>query len=933
MHSRLRFVLLVLSLGLISQVSAQIKLTGKILNTKNEPLPGVSLKLVGTQTGTSTDVEGRYTLTLAPGKKYDLEISTSGYSSKLVSGIEVGTGLDNTLDIVLEMAVKDIAGVTVKATSRRQESTNSLMVFQKNNTALSSGLAADFIRRTPDKNTGEVLRRVSGASIQDNKFVIVRGLSDRYNSALINGAQLPSSEPDKKAFSFDVIPASLIDNIIINKTATPDLTGEFAGGLVQIQTKDIPTTNQLILGVSLGFNLQSAFKDFVSNERGSTDWLGFDNQRSLPSGYPRKYSDFSRLSAAEQIEVARSFNNDVYKEKKSTAAPIQQYTLTWSNAIRGKNGGTFGSIIGLTYRTSTLIFDATKELFEKGDNGQQFFDYTDHQNKYTVSWGAVANFAWTKKKHKIAFKNLFNQLLDDNFYSRTGINTENLQDVQLRSSVLNQRSLYSAQLEGTHQLDFKDIKFAWNLNYAFNNKQQPDLRVQTYGRSIGTSDPYHINLRGNNTNRFWSDLKDNTFGYNASATIPFNLGRQSQSLKVGGAATLRLRDFSSIILGYKEPTDQSLLALPYDEIFNPSNFGGNGFQLTTDLQNPQDKYYGISALSAGYFMFDNKLSNKVRLVWGTRFENFEQFLKSNQSGTDKAQVINTDKFDVLPSMNLTISPNTKTNLRFAASRTVARPEFREIAPFSFFDFEQIASTSGTPNLKRSSILNGDIRYELYPKAGELLSLGVFYKDFTDPIELRLNSASVATRRQYQFQNAEKAQLIGVEAEFRKNLSFLSSKAAWLEKLYFNGNVSVIFSEVTLGNVDASGNKLASTERPLQGQSPYLVNAGFQYDGDKGTNVSLLYNRIGQRLAFVGNNDFGDIYEAPRDLVDFQISQKIMNKKGEIRLTVSDILNQGVTTYENRDTKKVYVGATDRTFSSYEPGTTITVGFTYNLDLK
>jgi hypothetical protein len=932
MYSRLRLVFFVLFLGLSSFVIAQTKLTGKVLNNKNEPVAGVSIKITGIQGGAITDVEGRYSLNLIAGKKYEIGFSASGYSAKLVNDIEVGPGLDNELNIVLEIAVKNIGGVTVKATSRRQENTNSLLVFQKNNTAMSSGLAADFIRRTPDKNTGEVLRRVSGASIQDNKFVIVRGLSDRYNSAMINGAQMPSSEPDKKAFSFDVIPSNLIDNIIINKTATPDLTGEFAGGLVQIQTKDIPTSNQLSFGASLGFNTQSAFKDFVSNERGSNEWVGFSD-RGLPSSYPKKYLDFSKLSAADQIIVAKSFKDNVYNETQSTAAPVQQYNLTWSNAIKGKKGGAFGSVLGITYRNSKLLYTATKELFEKGASGQQFFDYTDLQNKYTVSWGAIANIAWTKGKHKIAFKNLFNQLLDDNYYSRTGINTENLQDVSLRSSVLNQRSLYTTQLEGTHQIGWKNIKFAWNLNYAFNNKQQPDLRVQTYGKSIGTSNPFSINLRGNNTNRFFSDLKDNAFGYNASATVPFNLGKQSHSMKIGGAATVRLRDFSAIILGYKEPVDPSLLTLPYNQIFQAQNFSNTGFQFSTDLQNPQDKYYGVSALSAGYIMFDNKLSSKVRLVWGSRVENFEQFLKSNQAGTDKAQVINTDKLDVLPSINLTISPNIKTNIRIAASRTVARPEFREIAPFTFFDFEQIASTAGSPDLNRSSIINGDLRFELYPKAGEILSLGAFYKDFTDPIELRLNSASVATRRQYQFQNAEKARLFGVEAEFRKSLSFLSAKAEWLEKLYFNGNVSVITSEVTLGNVDASGNKLTSTQRPLQGQSPYLINAGFQYDSEKGTNLSLLYNRIGERLSLVGNDDFGDIYEKARDLVDFQISQKIMKKKAEVRLTVSDIFNQPFATYENRDSKKIFNSGVDRTFSSYKPGTTITVGFIYNLNLK
>jgi outer membrane receptor protein involved in Fe transport len=454
----------------------------------------------------------------------------------------------------------------------------------------------------------------------------------------------------------------------------------------------------------------------------------------------------------------------------SKAAPIQTYNLTWANVKRFKNGSALGSVVGLTYRQSKMLYNAQRTLYEKGDNGQAFFDYSDKQNKYSVTWGGIANIAWSYKKHKIAFKNLFNQLFEDNYYGRTGINTENLQDVSLRSSVLNQRSLYSAQLEGTHQFFANNTKVQWNVNYALNAKDQPDLRVQTYGRSIGTNEAFRINLRGNNTNRFTSGLTDHVFGYNASVSVPFEIKGVKQTIKAGGAATVRLRDFKAFIFGYAEPSNQALLTLPYDQIFNKENFGGNGFLLSTDLQNIQDKYYGMSALSAGYVMMDNKLSEKIRIVWGSRFEYFEQFLKSNTAGTDKALVVNTKKFDVLPSLNFTFSPNSKTNLRVAASRTVARPEFREIAPFTFFDFEQIASTQGNESLKRSSIINTDIRYEMYPNAGEVLSFGAFYKNFIDPIELRLNSASVATRRQYQFQNAEKATLYGIEAEFRKSLS-------------------------------------------------------------------------------------------------------------------------------------------------------------------
>ncbi|MFY8047177.1 MAG: TonB-dependent receptor plug domain-containing protein, partial [Chitinophagaceae bacterium] len=248
-----------------------------------------------------TNVEGRFSIVLEAGKKYSVEVTAVSFSPKTITDIEVGKDLDNNLDIILKPAVKDLEGILIKSTStRRQENTVALLNFQRNNSALSSVLAADFIRQTPDRNTGEVLKRVSGASIQDNKYVVVRGLSDRYNQALLNDAPMPSSEPDKKAFSFDMIPAAMIDNIIINKTATPDLPGEFAGGLVQVNTKDIPSKSQLSVGFSLGYNTQSTFQDFTSNPRNSLDWLGFDDgSRSLPSALPG-VSDYRAQSDAQK---------------------------------------------------------------------------------------------------------------------------------------------------------------------------------------------------------------------------------------------------------------------------------------------------------------------------------------------------------------------------------------------------------------------------------------------------------------------------------------------------------------------------------------------------------------------------------------------------------------------------------------------------------
>lgn len=922
-------------LGLVLLSFAQnIKLSGKVINNKNEPVSGATVLVEGMTKLAIADVEGRFTVNLEPGKKYTLTISSIGYTTKSVSDVEVGPDIDNNIEIVLEPEVKTGEAVIVR-TTRRQESTNALLSFQKNNTALSSGLAADFIRRTPDKNTGEVLKRVSGASIQDNRFVVVRGLSDRYNQATINNAQLPSTEPDKKAFSFDVLPSTLIDNIVINKTATPDLTGEFAGGLVQVNTKDIPSNNILSIGISFGFNTQSVFKDFHGNPRNSMDWLGFDNNaRSIPGGFPStgQYRALGVNSAGVQMQIdySKLFRSDVYNVETNKALPTQTYNITWGAVKKFKNDASFGSIISVIYRNSMLKYNVERRLHQ--DDGEVLIQLSDEQNKYSVNAGAIANFTYVKGKHKVSFKNLFNQLFEDNFYTRGGTSFDRLQDYDFYSSVLNQRSLYSGQLEGEHQLTKSGIKLKWNGNASYNWKIQPDLRTQAYFKSKGSNDPYEYN--DDDTRRFDSDLKDYSYGANGSLLFPFSLNKEKQSFKIGGSTLIRIRDFRSRIFKYV-PADisqfnSSKAILPQNQIFLPENIGFDGLVIE-DFTNNQDKYFGVSALNGMYGMFDNKFGEKFRLVWGVRVENFQQVLTSRDV-TNKRIVVNTEKWDVLPSFNFTLSPDNKNNIRISGSRTVSRPEFREIAPFSFFDYEVNYAVNGNPDLKRGSILNGDVRYEYYPKGGEAITIGAFYKYFNDPIELRLNPSSVLDRRNYQYGNADKAYTVGAEIEIRKGLEFLGS--SWEDFNAF-ANLTYIKSDVTLASTSGSGAS-TTTDRPLQGQSPYLVNVGLQYNDSKGRwNGSLLYNRIGQRLALVGINDLGfpDVYERPRNQLDFQLAAKVLSKKGEVKLTVSDILNAEYYFYENIDSKKAYKESSDRLFYSYKPGTTITLGFTYDFDLR
>ena len=907
---------------------AQGRLSGKVVNEKNEAVTGATVKLEGTGRAMATMVDGSFGFDLEGGKEHVLEVSAIGYATKKISGVEINTSQGNELVIVLETASKTEGVVIIRTVSRRQENTNALISFQKYNTALSSGLAADYIRRTPDRNTGEVLKRVSGASIQDNKYVVVRGLSDRYNQAMINDALMPSSEPDKKAFSFDIIPSSMIDNIIINKTATPDLPGEFAGGLVQINTKDIPVKNYLTVGISAGYNTQSTFKDFTGNPRNSLNWAGFDNGiRNLPSVLPST-TGYRLLTDEQKIEMTKNFRGDVYGEEVRNALPITTLNLTWGNVARYKNGGRFGTIISFYHRQSMSVYnDVERGRYEQVRT--PIFTGSEEQNKYAANTGMLANLTYVKGKHKISFKNLFNQLLENNYTNRLLNNTGRLQEVSLRSSFLNQRSLYSGQLEGEHTISKSGIKFTWNGNLAYNNKSQPDFRTAQYVRSF-TDPGGHFEMDDDDTRRFFSSLKDFTTGFSGSLFIPFKIGGVKQSLKTGGGSVLRFRDFKARVFRYKAASTSTDITIPFNQAFLASNIHLNGLFLDEQTQNT-DKYQGISALNSGYLMFDNKIGNKLRAVWGLRAEFFEQFLSSRDLSL-KQVMINTEKWDFLPSLNLTWSLNPQHQVRFSASQTVARPEFREIAPFQFFDYEQIWGISGETKLKRTSILNGDIRYEFYPGAGEMISVGLLAKKFDDPVELRMDAGSNGDRWLFNYANADEAFLYGAELEIRKELDFINDK---LKNLTFISNLTWLQSKVILTTEQASGTK-TEQNRPLYGQSPYLVNAGLQFSNDS-WNATVLYNRAGPRLYLVGDPQgagFYDVYESSRNLLDIQLSKKVFNNKGEWKITISDLLNNSYSFYDNPTSKPGYdYSGGDRINYGYRPGTTISAGFTYDFDFS
>ncbi|HEX2682961.1 MAG TPA: carboxypeptidase-like regulatory domain-containing protein, partial [Ferruginibacter sp.] len=346
MKSVLLIVICSLSLSLTFAQKGRIE--GKITDGKTgTTLSGVSVVIKETGKGIATNLDGRFVLTVETGKKYTLVISSTNYESKEVTDVETGTDGIAYIDVTLNLKSKTGEEVLIRSSSAKKESVNALISFQKNTNTVASVISAEAIRRSPDKNTGEVLKRTPGASIQEGKFIVIRGLADRYNQAMFNGVLLTSTEPDRKTFSFDLIPAAMIDNIIINKAFVPEFPGEWAGGLIQVNTKDIPTKNFLTIQMGTGFNSQTIGKKFYKDQGGKTDWLGIDDgTRNLPAGYTRK-AEFDILTPAEKTAIGKQMRNAWAPVESS--APLNasfQASGGFAGKLFGKN---IGGIFALNY--------------------------------------------------------------------------------------------------------------------------------------------------------------------------------------------------------------------------------------------------------------------------------------------------------------------------------------------------------------------------------------------------------------------------------------------------------------------------------------------------------------------------------------------------------------------------------------------------------
>ncbi|MDX2128751.1 MAG: TonB-dependent receptor [Chloroherpetonaceae bacterium] len=887
-------------------LSAQekVKLTGKITDKDNgEELIGATVLVVGTTTGGKTNVDGVFNLMLPEGT-YDLKVSYIGYKQSLIKGVVVKAGVLNRQDIRLATETVNTEEIVVQAdVSGATE--GALLAQQRKALTVQDGVSAEQMKRTPDSDAAEASKRITGVTVMGGKYVYVRGLGERYSSTQLNGVNIPSPEPEKKTVPFDIIPSSLIENLVTIKTFLPDQPGNFAGGLVKIKTKEFPDEFQLSVGSSVGYNTLTHFQVRPNYPGSGTDFLAFDDGlRALPSGLP----SINELKSSATVgnargDVLRLFNNGVYSPRSGNYGLNQSYNLSVGDQYQL---GLFplGFIASLSYNNdasyrNTSLFFPNPDFDE--DIGKFRYRYNTDISMFTVNIGGIMHFNLRlSDNNKLGLKATYNRSAEDE--TRIAFGRDNLfdpsQDVRSTRLRFVTRELSSTQLTGNHFVTdlLGQPEIDWTFQYATAKRDEPDNRESLYSGSIEEN---FFSMQNFRNQRFFGLLDDKQFDaiWNISFSFTQWDGLKSK-LKVGGLYSQKDRDFSARRFSFRAARFSNIINVQPDALFIPERVANGDIEFLDDT-NPSDSYTANEKTTAGYFMVELPIIANLKFVGGIRFEN--NFLEANAIRGSFVQPVPVnggfDQTNILPSVNLIYSIGESINLRASFSQTVAQPEMREIAPFQFDDY--ISSTLGNPFLVQTTIQNFDLRAELFQGFGEMVAVSFFYKDLNNPLE-RIVLDDIGTNLFFTTVNAIEAKNYGAEFEFRKKLNFI---ADFLDPLTLGANVTIVQSTIkppetlvlyneSQGQQISQAPEAVKKERPLQGQSPYVVNLNLSYsDPQSGFNASLLYNVFGRRISqLTGVRNLTDnVEEMPRNQVDISISQQFFNSL-TVKFSAKNILN-------------------------------------------
>lgn len=876
------FILISFSINIAQQKGS---INGKIIDkTTNEELIGASILIIGSTTGTTTDLDGTYSLKGLVAGTYQLRVSYISYQTAVINNVNVKAGQNTILNIQLDPSTTELNEVVVSAEAIKA-SEASVLNIQRNSLNIVDGQSAELISKNNSSDGADVLKRMTGVTISDGKYAFIRGVGDRYNNTMLNGSNLPSTDPEKRTFAYDLFPASLMENVLTSKTFIADKPADFTGGLVEINTIEFPSKFLFDINLSSAYNSNTTFKSFNSYNGGKQDILGIDDgTRELPSSISDLRVNKTNFTTEQLQQIGVSFKSNW--QTKSLYAPLNSgFRINLGNQMSFENSH-LGYIASISYSNSAENkgLEQASYTFE----GPRF-NYNGSVNSINVSWGGLFNISYKQgKDHKISLKNVINNSSDDETTVYEGIYYGTQQTRKSTALRFVTRSLQSHQLIGEHHFDYlRSLRVDWNVNFAKSNRDEPDARRYIYARGSEEYDqPYRFLLDQSISTRYFGSLDDKSFGGNLNFKIKPFTDAFLPTFKFGLMLDKKERIFDARIFGFRNIPggnflqEDNILQQSIDKIFTPVNINPQFIEVI-EVTQPTDSYNSNQTITAGYGMFDFQPFSGVKIIAELRYENAKQNLFS-KSRTGEPIQVRSNYDDLFPSLNLTFEAADNINFRLAYSRTTARPEFREIAPFTYFDFVQNELVIGNTKLKRSLITNYDARLEYYPAPKELLAISAYYKEFADPIEqILLSSSAFEPLRSYE--NAKSANNVGIEFEARKSFDFISST---LSNFSFIGNLSIIDSKIKLED-----NGFQEAERALQGQADFILNAGLYYDALEGDfSASIIYNKVGQKISKVGFGNLGDVIEVPRDQIDISISKKLFEVIS-IKLAVKDLLSQ------------------------------------------
>ncbi len=879
--------------------------TGTVHDQKTgEELVGANVVLVGTSLGASADLDGKFTIRNVPPGPYDVRVSYIGYTPKVVQALTVRADQATTLDVALGQEVAE-AKEEVVVTAERVLSTEAAVLSERKKSAtIGDAVSAEQIKRSPDATSSDALKRVTGLTIVDDKFVFVRGVTDRYNATSLNGTSVTSTDTDvdRKSFSFDLVPSNLLENTVVVKTATPDLPGDFSGGLVQVNTLDFPTSRTIRLSLSSALDASTTRKTMFAAPAGGHDWLGRDDgSRALPGGNLTGNALAHELHNTWQLRSLDAPFDNAASLAVGDRHPIGNDELGYVGALSYRN----------TYQTSSFEL---RPSFQ----GVPLLDFTGDRYKRAVLWGGLLNLNYKLRGlNKLSFRNNYNQSAQEKVIVSSGLPTSG-EFTRKQVAEWDERSFYLSQLAGEHKIPaLGGLVAEWKGFYSKSRAEEPDRKQASYERASSGAFALRENYRT------WSTLDETSRG--ANTDLAWSHGRSR--IKTGAAFERRARDYGirafATDASHVVAPNYDLLVLPIERVFAPENYGAGKFSFVP-VTTFTGEYDGRQDVRAGYAMADEQLTllgRGLRVVGGVRVEDAEILVHSiAQTGDPRPVTVRVANTDWLPSANLTWVLGDELNCRLAYGRSVNRPEFRELADVLYLDFDAEQNVIGNPDLKRARIDNYDARLEYFPNPGEVLAASVFYKQLDNAIEERLLPSPERFVRTWF--NSPDGKNYGYELEARKSLGLLGAP---LRGFSLTGNYTRIKSSIsyTETRTGAGGGAVTTErERVMQGQSPWSANVSLLYAAPPrfGTSVNVLYGKVGRRLQDVGDSRDEDVYEESRDLLDIAVTQKFL-RRYDAKFAIKNVLGEDEVLTSGREKS---------TFSRISRGTAYSLAFAMGL---